>query len=72
VNGSQRAIEWCCIAGRAVYTNSGAETETIYPMGIQLNRGDTLAISWMPGRTEYTCEVLPDTDCRTTGGLSGY
>jgi hypothetical protein len=62
VNGTCRAIEWYSSAGRAVYTNSGGETELIHPLGIHLGQGDTLAVSWMPGQTEYSFEVLRQAD----------
>jgi hypothetical protein len=62
VNGIQRAIEWYCVSGRAIYTNCGVETEIIQPLGIPLKRGDTLAVYWVPGETEYTFEVVRHAD----------
>lgn len=62
VNGSSRAIEWYCVSGRALYTNCGMETEIIQPLGIPLSRGDTLAVYWVPGETEYTFEVVRHPD----------
>ncbi len=53
----QREVLWSCIAGRAVYTNSSTETEFIQPLGVKLQRGDTLAVFWTPGESEYTVEV---------------
>ncbi len=64
VNGTCRAIEWSCQAGRAIYTNRGRERELIEPLGIHLDRGDTLAVSWMPGKTEYTFEIQRAANCR--------
>jgi len=64
VNGTCRAIEWSCQAGRAIYTNRGRERELIEPLGIHLDRGDTLAVSWTPGKTEYTFEIQRAADCR--------
>jgi hypothetical protein len=62
VNGTSHAIEWYNLAGRAIYTNSGGETELIHPLGIHLGHGDTLAVSWIPGQTEYSFEVLRHAD----------
>jgi hypothetical protein len=56
-NGQDRAIRWDCASGRAVYTNRSAGTEFIQPLGVQLQGGDTLAVSWAPGETAYTLEV---------------
>jgi hypothetical protein len=52
-----REVLWSCIAGRAVYTNSSTETEFIQPLGVKLQRGDTLAVFWTPGESAYTVEV---------------
>lgn len=57
VNGSGRAIRWECVAGRALYTNRSKETEWIQPLGVRLQDGETLAVSWLPGETSYTLEV---------------
>ena len=57
-DGNQRHdVPWDCVAGRAVYTNAGATAEFIEPLGVSLERGETLAISWRPGETAYTMEV---------------
>lgn len=58
VNDTHRAIEWSCFAGRALYTNKSRGAELIQPLGIHLDQGHTLAVSWTPGQTEYTFEVL--------------
>ncbi len=55
--GEDHAISWHCAAGRAVYTNAGADTETIRPLGVSLECGQTLAVYWMPGETGYSMEV---------------
>jgi hypothetical protein len=52
------AIRWNHNSGRATYTNAGGEEERIEPLGVWLSRGQTLAVSWMPGDTTYTLEVL--------------
>jgi hypothetical protein len=57
VNGAARKIEWQCISGRAVYTNVGAETETLLPFGIAVAGGDSVVVSWLPGDTSYTVEL---------------
>lgn len=55
--GGQRAVRWDFASGKALYTNSGATPEIIEPLGVYLERGQTLAISWVPGDTAYTVEV---------------
>jgi hypothetical protein len=60
-SGSRRhAIEWNHSAGRATYTNDGAEAERIEPLGVSVAGGQTLVVSWQPGETAYTLEVHPD------------
>ncbi len=56
-DGQDHAVSWDCVSGRAVYTNAGENTETIQPLGISLQGGETLAVSWLPGETAYTIEV---------------
>jgi len=56
--GFGHAVRWDCVSGRAVYTNCGSEAETIQPLGVQLQGGHTLAVSWLPGETAYTVEVF--------------
>jgi hypothetical protein len=58
VEGGIHAVEWNHIRGRAIYTNAGVETETIQPLGVRLGGGDTVAVSWLPGETAYTVEVI--------------
>ncbi len=55
--GGDHEIRWNCAAGRALYTNSGAGAETIYPLGVRLECGQTLSVSWIPGETGYSMEV---------------
>ena len=52
------AVEWNHVRGRAIYTNSSVETELIQPLGVRLAGGDTVAVSWVPGETGYTVEVI--------------
>ncbi|HTX37947.1 MAG TPA: hypothetical protein VME43_23115 [Bryobacteraceae bacterium] len=61
--GQDRDVRWDCISGWAVYTNRGAETETIEPLGVCLEGGHTVAVSWIPGETAYTVEVFRQFDC---------
>ena len=56
-NGTSRMVNWNCVSGRAVYTNYGAEAVLIQPLGVCLQGGHTLAVSWIPGETAYTLEV---------------
>ena len=53
----RRVVPWDCVSGRAIYTNDGAATEFIEPLGVSLERGETLAVTWLPGETAYTMEV---------------
>ncbi len=60
-NGKDHDVRWSCVSGRAVYTNAGADTEFIQPLGVCLRGGHTVAVSWIPGETAYTMEVYqPD------------
>jgi hypothetical protein len=61
--GEGHAVSWICISERAVYTNAGANAERIEPLGVNLHRGQTLAVYWMPGETAYTTEVYEQTKC---------
>jgi hypothetical protein len=57
-DGSEgHSVCWNWISGRAVYTNAGLNTERIEPLGVDLQTGQTLAVSWMPGDTTYTLKV---------------
>jgi hypothetical protein len=56
-NGEDHAVLWNHVSGRALYTNAGSTTETIEPLGVSLQQGHTLAVSWIPGDTAYTVEV---------------
>jgi hypothetical protein len=56
--GDIHAVEWNHVRGRAIYTNSGVDTELIQPLGVRLAGGDTVAVSWVPGETAYTVEVI--------------
>jgi hypothetical protein len=62
--GEDHAVSWSCISGRAIYTNAGAEPETIQPLGVRLRGGQTLAVCWMPGETGYTLEVFGRNDAQ--------
>ena len=57
VNGEDHTVLWKHVSGRALYTNSGSATVTIEPLGVSLQQGQTLAVSWIPGETAYTLEV---------------
>ncbi len=56
-NGDAETVRWNCVSGRAFYTNAGASVETIHPLGVRLEGGQTLAVWWMPGDTGYTMQV---------------
>ena len=57
-NGPGHHVDWDCESGRALYTNSGSACEEIKPLGVTLEGGHTVVISWDPGETGYTVEVL--------------
>ena len=56
-SGEAQAMRWDCVSGRAVYTNAGADIETIQPLGVRLEGGQTLSVCWAPGDTGYTLEI---------------
>ena len=55
--GKDHPIAWQHDSGRAIYTNLGSAEERIEPLGVRLPSGKTVAVSWLPGETEYTVEV---------------
>ena len=59
-NGLNHDVSWHSVAGRALYTNFGAQSENIEPLGVNLPAGDTVAVYWSPGETAYTVEVYSD------------
>jgi len=64
-SGEHHAVGWNCASGRALYTNRGAGTERIEPLGVSLQGGQTLEVYWRPGETAYTMEVSgwPNRNC---------
>jgi hypothetical protein len=56
-NGEDRSVRFEYVAGRALYTNCSPNPESINPLGVTLQRGQTLAVYWVPGETGYTLEV---------------
>lgn len=57
-DGTGHLVRWNCVSGRALYTNDGTKTQHIEPLGVSLQGGQTLAVSWTPGDTSYTLEVI--------------
>jgi len=55
--GEPSTVRWNCISGRAFYTNECADPVLIQPLGVHLEGGHTLAVSWRPGESDYTMEV---------------
>jgi anthranilate phosphoribosyltransferase len=51
-------VAWQWHAGRAVYTNRGAESAMIEAFGLEVQRGESVAVTWIPGETAYTVERL--------------
>jgi hypothetical protein len=56
-HGEYHEVRWQHVCGRATYTNLGSEEVHIEPLGVRVPRGKTVAVSWLPGETEYTVEV---------------
>jgi len=54
--GNEFAWQWR--SGRAVYTNHGTECERIEAFGLEVRRGESVAVTWIPGDTAYTVERL--------------
>ncbi len=50
-------VGWKWDDGRAIYTNFGVHPESIQPLGVTLDGGETLSVTWCPGETEYTLDV---------------
>jgi hypothetical protein len=50
---------WDWRSGRAFYTNTGNTAIRIEPLGVQLQRGETIAVCWLRGATAYSVEVFP-------------
>jgi len=57
-DAGEHAIHWHCDSGRAVYTNTGSHSEWIESLGVRVHQGDTVSVTWIPGDTAYTVEVL--------------
>jgi hypothetical protein len=57
--GADDAIVWKWVAGWALYTNTGVGPKFIQPLGVRLQGGETLAVTWGPGETAYKVEVYP-------------
>ena len=51
-------VAWQWRSGRAVYTNRGSEAERIEAFGLEVQRGESVAVTWIPGDTAYTVERL--------------
>ena len=61
-NGNAHSILWARVSDRAVYTNTGADAELIEPLGVELEGGHTVAVSWLAGETAYRVEVYPQSN----------
>jgi len=59
-----RKVGWQWQEGRAIYTNGDTCPVSIQPLGVTLDRGETLSVTWIPGETEYTLDVdRPQSKC---------
>ena len=61
-NGEIHAVRWDWVAGRALDTNAGRDTEHIERLGVSLMGGHTMAVCWMPGDSTYTVDVYRQTE----------
>jgi hypothetical protein len=61
--GSEHPVHWVCEAGRALYTNCQSHSEWIEALDVRLHVGDTVSVTWIPGETAYTVEILHTFDC---------
>jgi hypothetical protein len=57
-NGRSHVIRWDWALGHALYTNRSSASESIRPLGVQLQGGETLAVSWRPGESAYSMEIF--------------
>jgi len=57
-NGEASEVRFDWVAGRALYTNSGANPEWIPALGVQVQSGHTLAVYWRPNDTAYSTEIF--------------
>lgn len=57
-NGAPSEVRFDWVAGRALYTNTGANPEWISALDVQVQSGHTLAVYWMPNDTAYSTEVF--------------
>jgi hypothetical protein len=64
-NAGEQAIQWESAGGRAVYTNTSADTQLIQPLGVSLQAGHTLAIHWAYGDSAYAMKIRPSHICKT-------
>ena len=55
--GGQHEVHFDLAGGRALYTNSGATSEWIQQLEVEVASGHTLAVFWVPGETAYSTEV---------------
>ena len=61
--GRAHEVRWKNEGGRLLYTNTEPVTEMIEPLGVKLESGHTIAVSWAPKETSYTIEVFQQFDC---------
>jgi hypothetical protein len=57
-NGEPSEVRFDWVAGRALYTNTGANPEWIPALAVQVQSGHTLAVFWTPNDTAYSTEVF--------------
>lgn len=57
-----RRVDWQFDSGRALYTNVGQDLEFLVPFGVEIPSGETVSVTWTPGDTGYTVELVEDDD----------
>lgn len=56
-NDTVHPVLWRGVNNRAIYTNSSTQTERIEPLGILVESGQTVELSWPNGATSYAVEA---------------
>ncbi len=51
-------VRWDWRSGRALYTHRGTAADCMDLLGVHLESGQTVSVSWGRGETAYTVEVL--------------
>jgi hypothetical protein len=50
-------VNWSCVSGKAFYTNRSSDSLFISSLGVHLDSGQSIFVTWRPGETEYSYEL---------------